>query len=207
MGKSLGNFITLDELFTGSHPLLEKAYSPMSIRFFILQAHYRSTLDFSNEALQAAERGFERLMNAVASIAKITPAHHSTVDIDTLRQSCFAAMNDDFNSPIVIANLFEGVRMINQIIEGKATINQTDLEKLSELFHLFVFEILGLQSEANQRTDNKVLSGVVDLLLTLRMDAKANKDWALSDKIRNELTALGFAIKDLKDGFEWEVKK
>ncbi len=207
MGKSLGNFITLDELFTGSHPLLEKAYSPMAIRFFILQAHYRSTLDFSNEALQAAEKGLERLMNATASIAKITPSQHSTVDVDTLRQSCFAAMNDDFNSPIVIANLFDGVRMINQIIEGKATINQADLEKLSELFQLFVFEILGLQQEVNDSADNEMLSGVVDLLLTLRMEAKANKDWVLSDKIRNELTTLGFAIKDLKDGFEWEIKK
>ncbi|HUM88969.1 MAG TPA: cysteine--tRNA ligase, partial [Prolixibacteraceae bacterium] len=120
---------------------------------------------------------------------------------------CFAAMNDDFNSPIVIANLFDGVRMINQLIEGKATINQADLEKLSELFQLFVFEILGLQQEVNDSADNEMLSGVVDLLLTLRMEAKANKDWVLSDKIRNELTTLGFAIKDLKDGFEWEIKK
>lgn len=206
MGKSLGNFIMLDEFFSGKHPLLEKAYSPMTIRFFMLQAHYRSTLDFSNEALQAAEKGLERLMKAVDILAKINPSTTSTVDVATLEKACYEAMNDDFNSPITIANLFDGVRMINSLNDGKEKITASDLEKLKQLYLTFVSDILGLKSEEQASGDNEILGNVVDLLLNLRMEAKANKDWATSDKIRNELTALGFDIKDRKDGFEWELK-
>jgi cysteinyl-tRNA synthetase len=207
MGKSLGNFIMLDEFFSGNHPLLEKAYSPMTIRFFILQAQYRSTLDFSNEALQAAEKGLERLMKAVDLLSKIVPSTESTLDVISLKSKCYEAMNDDFNSPIVIANLFEGVRMINSIIHGNEKINISDLECLKNLFNDFVFDILGLKNEQSSSNNNEILSDVVNLLLNLRMEAKANKDWATSDKIRNELTNLGFEIKDKKDGFEWELKK
>jgi cysteinyl-tRNA synthetase len=207
MGKSLGNFIMLDEFFSGKHPLLEKAYSPMTIRFFILQAQYRSTLDFSNEALQAAEKGLERLMKAVELLSKIGPSSESTVDVATLKSNCYEAMNDDFNSPIVIANLFEGVRMINSINDGKEKINNSDLETLKKLFNDFIFDILGLKNEITTSNNSEILSDVVNLLLNLRMEAKANKDWATSDKIRNELINLGFEIKDKKDGFEWELKK
>jgi cysteinyl-tRNA synthetase len=207
MGKSLGNFIMLDEFFNGNHPLLEKAYSPMTIRFFILQAQYRSTLDFSNEAIQAAEKGFERMMKAVEVLSKIVPSEESTIDVAALKTGCYEAMNDDFNSPIVIANLFEGVRVINSINDGKEKINNSDLEILKKLFNDFIFDILGLKNDTDASGNDKILSDVVNLLLNLRMEAKTNKDWATSDKIRNELTNLGFEIKDKKDGFEWELKK
>ena len=206
MKRFCDNFITLDEFFTGEHPLLETPYSPMTIRFFLLQAHYRSTLDFSNEALQAAEKGLERLLKATASIDKIEASAQSTVNITSLQKACYDAMNDDLNSPIAIANLFDGVRIINSLIDGKEQINSTDLNTLKALFNTFVFDVFGLQAEESNSANNDVLGKVVDLLLNLRMDAKANKDWATSDKIRNELTALGFEIKDKKDGFEWELK-
>jgi cysteinyl-tRNA synthetase len=207
MGKSLGNFITLDQFFSGSHPMLEKAYSPMTIRFFILQAHYRSTLDFSNEALQAAEKGLERLLKATASIDKIEPSEQSTINLADLEKACYDAMNDDFNSPIAIANLFDGVRIINSLLDGKEQISSADLEQLKSFFNSFVFDILGLKVENSETSKNEeTLNKVVDMLLNLRLDAKTNKDWATSDKIRNELTALGFEIKDKKDGFEWELK-
>ena len=147
MGKSLGNFITLDEFFTGSNKTLTQAYSPMTIRFFILQAHYRSTVDFSNEALQAAEKGLTRLMDAVHGLEKIVPGKASTVNVKTLRAECYEAMNDDLNSPIVIAHLFDGARMINNIIAGNDTITAEDLKELKETFHLFCFDILGLKEE------------------------------------------------------------
>jgi cysteinyl-tRNA synthetase len=209
MGKSLGNFIKLDELFSGSHPLLEKAYSPMTVRFFMLQAHYRSPLDFSNEALQAAERGMERLLKAVAILDELKPSETSSVDVAELKVNCFSAMNDDMNSPILIAHLFDGVKMINSINDGKATISQSDLDMLKNLYHDFVFDILGLQPLASQAEigSSETLNNVVDLLLNLRMEAKKNKDWAMSDKIRNSLTEIGFVIKDTKDGFVWEMKK
>lgn len=206
MGKSLGNFITLDQFFAGEHPMLQQAFSPMTVRFFILQAQYRSTLDFSNEALQAAQKGLERLMKAAETLEKIQAANQSSVDVLTLKANCYEAMNDDFNSPIVIAELFNGVRLINALADGTATISASDLELLKQVFHTFMFEILGLQTETQAASNDNKLNDVVDLLLNVRMQAKANKDWATSDKIRNELTALGFAIKDTKDGFEWEFK-
>jgi len=204
MGKSLGNFITLNELFTGSHKLLEQAYSPMTIRFFILQAHYRGTLDFSNEALQAAEKGFNRLINAMKALEKAKPSAESTIDVAVLSEKCYAALNDDLNSPILLSHLFEAARLANCLVAGNEKADTSTIEALKNLFNLFVIEILGLKDEnaAAQTTDK---SGVlVDLLLNLRMDAKKNKDWATADKIRNQLTEMGVVIRDTKDGFEWE---
>ena len=204
MGKSLGNFITLDEFFSGSHPLLTQAYAPMTIRFFILQAHYRSTVDFSNEALQASEKGLARLMEAYERLQKIVPAAQSTIDVNGLRDRCEEAMCDDLNTPIVISHLFDACKAINTIADGKATIAAADLEELKATFKLFVEDILGLQT-ADNSTDNTAYKKAVDLLLEIRRQAKQNKDWATSDKIRNELTAIGFTIKDTKDGFEWSI--
>ncbi len=206
MGKSLGNFITLQEFFTGSHKLLAQAYSPMTIRFFILQAQYRSTVDFSNEALLASEKGFERLMDAVSRMELITPSKSSNVDVSDLEAKCYKAMNDDLNTPIVIAHLFEGAKIINNIIAGNNTITAEDLDKLKGVFNLFLFELLGMKPDANasgKRED--AYSQVVDMLLEQRLIAKQNKDWATSDKIRDELAALGFIIKDTKDGTEWKL--
>ncbi len=208
MGKSLGNFITLDEFFNGTHKLLTQAYSPMTIRFFILQAHYRSTVDFSNEALQAAEKGLERLTEAVKNLERIQPSLTSTVDVKDLRAKCYEAMNDDLNSPIVIAHLFDACRIINTLLDKKATISAEDLEELKNVFHLFMFDILGLKVEQNSNAAREEAFGkVVDMLLEQRKVAKANKDWATSDKIRNELTALGFEIKDTKEGVTWRLNK
>ena len=210
MGKSYGNFINLDEFFHGTHKLLTQAYSPMTIRFFILQAHYRSTVDFSNEALQAAEKGLERLTEAVKGLERITPATQTTgiEGVKDLREKCYTAMNDDLNSPIVIAHLFDGARMINTVLDKKATISAEDLEELKSVFHLFMYEILGLKEEAaNNEAREEAYGKVVDMLLEQRMKAKANKDWATSDKIRDELAALGFEVKDTKDGFTWKLNK
>ncbi len=207
MARSLGNFITLMELFTGSHELLEKAYSPMTIRFFILQAHYRSTIDFSNEALQASEKGLERLMAGVEALESITSSPESTVDVTKLKEKCYAALSDDLNSPIAIAHLFDGVRMINSIKAGKDTISSADLHELKSFFDTMVFDILGLKNEETAGSEgNDVVNGAIDLLLNLRLQAKRNKDWDTADKIRNELTALGVEVKDTKDGFEWNLK-
>ncbi len=208
MGKSLGNFITLEEFFNGSHPLLTQPFSAMTIRFFILQAHYRSTVDFSSEALVASEKGLQRLMEAVANLDKIVPSTTSTVDVKSLRAKCYEAMNDDLNSPIVISHLFDATKMINNILAGNNTITAEDLEELKSVFHLFMFDILGLKEEAGAAQSNtETYNKVVDMLLELRIQAKTNKDWATADKIRNELTALGFEIKDTKEGFEWKLNK
>ena len=208
MGKSLGNFITLFEFFNGDNKNLEKAYSAMTIRFFILQAHYRSTVDFSNEALQAAEKGLERLMDAVHSLDKIKPGNTTSVQINDLREKCYDAMDDDLNTPIVIAHLFDASRIINQLADGKATITTEDLDSLKETFHIFCFDILGLQEEhASNAGREEAFAGAVNLLLAERQEAKANKDWAKSDRIRNELSALGFEIKDGKNGAEWKLNK
>jgi len=208
MGKSLGNFIQLDEFFTGAHPLLEKAYDPMTIRFFMLQAHYRSPLDFSNEALQAAEKGFERLMNAMALLPDLKSASNSTVDVDKLRSDCYEALNDDLNSPILIAHLFDGVKMINSINDGNHTITAEDLIKLQDLYSVLVNEVLGLKHSADgqDNTKGELFGQMVELLLTLRQEAKMKKDWATSDQIRDRLTSLGFEIKDTKEGADWKLK-
>ena len=205
MGKSLGNFITLEELFTGNHKLLAQAYSPMTIRFFILQAHYRSTVDFSNEALQASEKGLQRLMEAYERLGKLTASGASTVDVKGLREKCDAAMNDDLNSPIAISHLFDACKAINSISDGKATISAEDLEELKSVFKLYIEDIFGLKADSNSEAGSDAYKKAIDLLLNIRLEAKRNKDWGTSDKIRNELTALGFSIKDTKDGFEWSL--
>lgn len=208
MGKSLGNFITLDEFFNGSHAMLTQAYSPMTIRFFILQAHYRSTVDFSNEALQASEKGLQRLLEAVDGLDRIKTSAASDVDVQSIRTKCHEAMNDDLNSPIVISHLFEASRIVNNVLAGNNKLSEADLKELKDTFHLFLFDILGLKEETGSSDGREAAYGkVVDMLLEQRMQAKANKDWAMSDKIRNELTALGFEIKDTKDGFEWKLNK
>jgi len=208
MGKSLGNFITLDEFFNGSHNMLTQAYSPMTIRFFILQAHYRSTVDFSNEALQASEKGLQRLLEAVDGLDRIKTSAASDVEVQSIRTKCHEAMNDDLNSPIVISHLFEAARIVNNVLAGNNKLSEADLKELKDTFHLFLFDILGLKEETGSSDGREAAYGkVVDMLLEQRMQAKANKDWAMSDKIRNELTALGFEIKDTKDGFEWKLNK
>ncbi|NDV45759.1 cysteine--tRNA ligase [Paludibacter sp. 221] len=205
MGKSLGNFITLDEFFTGSHPMLAQAYSPMTIRFFILQAHYRSTVDFSNEALQASQKGLERMLEGYARLQKLTPSDKSTVDVSGLRAKCEEAMCDDLNTPIVISHLFEALKAINLVHDGKETISAEDLNELKSVFDLFIKDILGLKTVNDNSAGADAYKKAIDLLLDIRLEAKKNKDWATSDKIRNELTALGFEIKDTKDGFEWKL--
>lgn len=207
MGKSLGNFITLDELFSGNHKLLEKAYSPMTIRFFILQAQYRSTLDFSNEALQAAEKGLQRLLKAYEVLKTLKPSPNSTADIKSLESSCYAAMNDDLNSPIVISQLFDAVRIINSANDSKEQLSADDLTTLQKIFDTFVFDILGLQQETSASSDDSLTGDLINFILNLRMEAKAAKDFQTSDKIRNGLNSLGVEIKDRKDGFDWEIKK
>ncbi|MDL2221395.1 cysteine--tRNA ligase [Parabacteroides sp. OttesenSCG-928-N08] len=207
MGKSLGNFINLEEFFTGSHKLLTQAYSPMTIRFFILQAHYRSTVDFSNEALQASEKGLSRLMDAYKALQKLTASDETTIVLGNLRAECYEAMNDDLNSPIVISHLFEAARIINTVKDGRATLSADDLKGLHELFDLFLFDLLGMKADAAEGGENQEAFGkAVDLLLSIRQQAKANKDWATSDRIRNELTALGFEIKDTKEGADWKLR-
>ena len=206
MGKSLGNFITLEEFFTGNNNSLTQAYAPMTIRFFILQAHYRSTVDFSNEALQAAEKGLERLLEAYSHLQKIAPAEASSVTVTGLREKCEEAICDDLNTPIVISHLFDACKAINTVHDGNGTISPTDLEELKAVFKLFIEDILGLQAEATAATGNDEAYGkAVDLLLQIRQQSKENKDWATSDKIRNEMAALGFKVKDTKGGFEWSL--
>ena len=205
MSKSAGNGFLPNELFAGSHPLLERGYSPMTVRFFMAQSHYRSTLDFSNEALQASEKGFERLMDGYARLQKLSASAASSVETAGLRAKCEDAMNDDFNTPIAISHLFDALKAINLVHDGKETINATDLEELKAVFKAFIEDVLGLKSENDAGSGNEAYKKAIDLLLNMRLEAKLNKDWATSDKIRNELTALGFEIKDTKDGFEWKI--
>ena len=211
MGKSYNNFITLDQFFTGDHPLLQRPYSAMTIRFFILQAQYRSTVDFSNDALQAAEKGMQRLFEGLDALDRIVPSASGSVEmkyVDELRQKCYDSMNDDLNTPIVISLLFDACRVINTIVDKKATITADVLEALKQLFHTFVFDILGLKKEEGGNSAREEAFGkVVDMLLEQRAKAKANKDWATSDAIRDNLAALGFEIKDSKDGATWKLNK
>ncbi|HTM99639.1 MAG TPA: cysteine--tRNA ligase [Pedobacter sp.] len=200
MSKSAGNGFLPGELFTGNHPLLKKGYSPMTVKFFMLQAHYRSTLDFSNEALDASEKGFRRLMTAINLLPKLTVSEQSDVKIEQLRTNCINAMNDDFNSPIVIAELFEAVRIINTVYDGGTKISSTELEKLKSLMNDFVFEVFGLKDEDSSNVE---LNDVLDMVIALRKDAKENKDYATSDKIRIGLQEMGIQLKDSKEGTTW----
>ncbi|WP_149913276.1 cysteine--tRNA ligase [Sphingobacterium cavernae] len=204
MSKSAGNGFLPGELFTGNHPLLNKGYSPMAVRFFMLQAHYRSTLDFSNDALDAAEKGYKRLMNAIALLEKIVPSSKSNIDVDldALTARCYAAMDDDFNSPVLIAELFDLVRLINSIYDGKQQVDEATLSKIKSLLNDFVFDIMGLKDD-QLGADNESVDKLMELVISLRNEAKTNKDYATSDKIRNELNAIGIQLKDSKDGTLW----
>ncbi|MFI3286670.1 MAG: cysteine--tRNA ligase [Rikenellaceae bacterium] len=208
MGKSLGNFITLEELFTGSHQILEQAYSPMTIRFFVLQAHYRSTLDFSNEALQAAEKGLDRLMKGVEALSKIKPSTSSSFDVAEIEKRCADAMNDDLNSPMVISALFDAVRLVNSVVDGSQSITEADLVALKATFDLYLFEVLGLKDTkaAGSAQGKDYITPLVEMLLSMRSEAKASKNWALSDQIRDGLTSAGIRVKDRKDGCDWEIE-
>lgn len=205
MAKSLGNYITLAQLFNGNNPVLEQAYTPMTVRFFILQAHYRSTVDFSNEALKAAEKGLQRLMIAYKTLQNLKTAVSSTINIAALSNKCYEAINDDLNTAILIANLMEGVRFINSVNDGNDSITAPDLEALKALFKTFIEEIMGLTNEAAESNHYQLVSGLVEMLLNMRITAKQNKDFATSDLIRNELNKLGVEVKDRKDGFDWSI--
>jgi cysteinyl-tRNA synthetase len=179
----------------------------MTIRFFVLQAHYRSTLDFSNDALQAAEKGLDRLMKGVEALSKLKAADRSTSDVNELERRCAEAMADDINSPMVISALFDWVRIINQAVEGQQSFTAEDIETLKATFNRYVFDILGLRNEKAAEAGGKdMVSPLVEMLLSMRMEAKANKDWTTSDKIRDNLTAIGIRVKDRKDGFDWEIE-
>jgi cysteinyl-tRNA synthetase len=204
MGKSLGNFINLEEFFTGDHKKLEQAYTPMTIRFFILQAHYRSTVDFSNTALQAAEKGFIKLMNAIETLDKLTASESSTYDVNELEEKCYSAMDDDFNTPILIAHLFDGVRIINSVKDGKENLSSSDLDKLKALFNTFVLDVLGLIS-AKEKSGNDLTNEVMEVVLKLRGNAKSTKDFTTADLIREELNKLNIQVKDGRDGSSWEL--
>lgn len=213
MAKSLGNFITLEQLFTGNHPLLEQAYSPMTIRFFTLSAHYRGTVDFSNDALKAAQKGYERLMNTITDLERIPVSKTSDEKTHTFvtgfRQANYDAMNDDLQTPTVISNLFEACHVVNSLLDHKAQISADDLKELSATMQLFAFDLLGLSDErgANNDAREQAYGKVVDMVLELRAKAKADKDWATSDKIRDALSDAGFEVKDTKDGVTWKLNK
>lgn len=204
MGKSLGNFITLNELFSGDHQLVEQAYDPMTIRFFILQAHYRSTLDFSNEALQAAEKGLKKLITATEDILKLKASNSSDSDISSIKTKVFEALNDDFNSPIAIANLFDGVKIINNVKAGKESISQTDLEELQKLFNEVVFDILGLKSGTNESSSSdELVDGLMNTIIDTRKELKSRKEFELTDQIRDNLAKINIQIKDTREGTIW----
>ena len=208
MGKSLGNFITLEQFFTGDHPALTQAYTPMTIRFFILQAHYRGTVDFSNEALQAAEKALERMLDGWHRLNALAAAPQSSIKLEDYRQRCADAMNDDLNTPTVIATLFDACKVINQANDGKATLCQADIDELKSVFQTYLFDVMGIRDDAagGDSVNLEPYRKAIDLLLDMRRTAKANKDWATSDLIRDKLSEFGFEVKDTKDGFEWKVK-
>ena len=213
MGKSLGNFITLDQFFTGNHPMLEQPYSAMTIRFFILSAHYRGTVDFSNDALKSSEKGLQRLLQGIADLKRVNVSEHCDAEteriVKSLRQKCYDAMNDDFATPQVISHLFEACTMVNKLVDHKGTICAEGLKELSDTMRLFAFDILGLREEATETSQEReqAFGKVVDMVLELRAKAKADKDWATSDKIRDALAAAGFEVKDTKDGAVWKLNK
>lgn len=202
MSKSAGNGFLPGELFTGNHPLLNRGYSPMAVRFFMLQAHYRSTLDFSNEALDAADKGYKRLMSAIGLLDKLKVSKAAdSFNLAEIRNKCYAAMDDDFNSPVLIAELFELVRIINSIYDGKAKVSEEGLEKLKIFMKEFVEDILGLRNDQASGTDD--IDDVMNLVIKLRNEAKANKDFVTSDRIRDELNTIGIQLKDSKEGTLW----
>jgi cysteinyl-tRNA synthetase len=208
MAKSEGNGFTPEELLTGNHKLLEKGYSAMTVRFFMLQCHYASTLDFSNAAMQASEKGLERLMAAMGTLEKLKPANNADPAQDeavrALAQRCHAAMNDDLNSPVMIAELFEAVRLINSANDGKVDLGATAIQELRTLMKAMVFDVLGLRTEAAAAADDTALDGLVQEFIRMRAEAKARKDFATSDRVRDQLAALGIVLKDTKEGTTWQ---
>jgi cysteinyl-tRNA synthetase len=205
MSKSLGNSFLPMELFTGNHPLLTKGFSPMAVRYFMMQTHYRSTLDFSNDALAAAEKAYNRLMDSYKTLQALKASDTSSENISAIEAECYNAMNDDFNTPVLIANLFDAIRIINSANDKKTSLTQADIDLLNKIYKHFVFDVLGLLEEASS-SSNETLSNVVELLLNERIIAKQRKDFEASDRIRNKLTEMGIEIKDTKDGFEWKIK-
>lgn len=205
MAKSTGNYILPNEIFSGENDIFSKAFSPTVVRFFMMQAHYTSILDLSNDALLASEKGYNRLMDAIEVLDNLTASNSSDFDVETWRQSCYNAMNDDFNTPILIAQLFEAVKHINLIKEGKEKISEIDLELLRHTVNTFVFDVLGLEKKHDSNGDTQVLSGVIELLIELRNEARVNKDFVTSDKIRDQLLELGIQLKDGKEGTSFSM--
>ncbi len=206
MGKSLGNFITLEELFTGGHEILTQAYSPMTIRFFILQAHYRSTLDFSNEALAAAEKGYKRLIQAIRDLAALKASDGElSSEVASIGKGIYDALCDDMNTPVAVAHLFDAVRIVNSAKDGQIAISAKDKEMLAQLFENIATGVLGLKDENTQSGNTKIINGVVEMVLEMRREAKAARDYAKSDQIRDRLIQLGITIKDTKEGSEWSI--
>lgn len=207
MGKSYNNFITLEQFFNCTHPLLEQPYSPMVIRFFILQAQYRSTVDFSNEALQAAEKALQKMQDAYSRLQNLKAAEKSSVELPDFMALCREALDDDLNTPIVIAHLFEAAKYINSATDGNVQLSQADIDRLKEVFDEMLGKILGIRlGHAESGADLTPFEGAVDLLMEIRANAKQNKDWTTSDLIRDKLAALGFNVKDTKNGVEWTLK-
>jgi len=205
MSKSTGNNILPNEIFTGDNKHISKAYSAGVARFFMMQAHYRSILDFSDKAIAAAEKGYARLMDAVVLMEKLEFSKSSTFEVEKWKQKCYDAMNDDFNTPVLIAHLFDAVKWINLINDGKETLTKVDLETLKTTVNDFVFKVLGLENMSEGSMDTDKLGGVVEILIQLRKEARDNKDWALSDKIRDELIELGIQLKDGKEGTTFSI--
>ncbi len=206
MGKSLGNAVSLEEFFSGSHPMLEQAYSPMTIRFFMLQAHYRSTVDFSNPALQAAEKGLERLMNGMKVLSRLKPgAENENWNPSDFRARCYAAMNDDLQTPVLISQLFEGIRLIHSVQAGQESLSAEQIKEMQEIYRVFVTDILGLVP-GDENADSQLPDELMKLVIDLRADARNRKDFTTADQIRQELEKIGIILKDSKEGTEWERK-
>jgi cysteinyl-tRNA synthetase len=205
MANSTGNYILPAEIFSGENEILSKAFSPNVTRFFMLQAHYRSILDFSNDAILGSEKGFNRLMEGMNLAKQLEPSSSSTLSISDWKKSCYEAMNDDFNTPILIAQLFEGVRFVNLVNDSKATVTKEDLNELQTTLHTFIYNILGVSEESKETNNSDKLEGVVNLMIQIRMEARANKNFALSDQIRDQLLALGIQLKDGKEGTSFTV--
>ena len=206
MGKSLNNFINLEEFFSGNHEKLDRAYHPMTIRFFILQAHYRGTLDFSNSALAAAEKGFLKLVSAIQTLKNITHNKVSSFDIKKIEEKYYSSLNDDFNTPILIAHLFDSVKIINALNSNKEKLNKKDLTKFASTFEFFIVNILGLKPITQKKISNNI-EGIMNILLELRNKAKQNKDFITADMIRDKLEKISIQIKDGREGTTWNMKK
>jgi cysteinyl-tRNA synthetase len=207
MGKSLGNAINLEQFFTGDHELLERGYSPMCIRFFMMQAHYRSTLDFSNESLLAAQKGLDRLFEGMGNLDKISPSGESGTNVSATEKAFYEAMNDDLNTPVAIAHLFEGIKFINGVLAGNGSFSSSDLENWKSFYETAVTGILGLRPPEARGDMDSLNDSLVKLLLQMRTDARKKKDFELADRIRDEMIKMGIEVKDTKDGFEWKIAK